>query len=99
MAMNSLCDWEDLKAFLEKLNESDLLEYIERDKNGYKPSALFYSREIDRQPSIKMQVAAMLAVLGSFGEAEKIHKLRWENLGPAYDKLTNGILRQFMLPL
>lgn len=99
MSMNSLCSWEELESYLEKLDESDLLDYIDRGGRLYKPSSLFYSREIERQPSVKMQVAAMLAVLGSFEEAEKIHKLRWENLGPAYDKLTNGILREFMLPL
>ena len=98
MTMNALCKWDDLEAYLDEVNQKVLLQYIDRDDDGYKASDLFHSLQIERQPSVKMQVAASLAVLGAFKEAEKVHSLRWENLGPAYDKVANGILRQFMLP-
>jgi hypothetical protein len=98
MTENAMCEWDDLAAYLKEVNQSVLLQYIDGSDGRYKVSDLFYSRQIERQPSVRMQVAASLAVLGAFEDAEKVHNLRWENLSPAYDKITNGILRRFMLP-
>lgn len=98
MTENVMCEWDDLAAYLEEVNQSVLIEYIDGSEGRYKASDLFHSLQIERQPSVRMQVAACLAVLGAFEEAEKIHSLRWENLSPAYDKITNGILRRFILP-
>lgn len=98
MTENAMCEWDDLAAYLEEVNQSVLLKYIDGSEGRYKASDLFHSRKIDRQASVRMQVAASLAVLGAFEEADKVHNLRWENLSPAYDKITNGILQRFMLP-
>lgn len=73
MTVNAMCEWDDLAAYLEEVNQSVLFQYIDGSEGCYKASDLFYSLQIERQPSVRMQVAASLAVLGAFEEAEKVH--------------------------
>lgn len=96
MKTEALCSYEELKDYLVKIDEVVLLSYIEEKDGGYVLSGDFYSSGVESQPSVIMQIASMLAVLGEFELADQVHKLEWRHLSNAYDKKANGILQRFI---
>ena len=93
MNNDAWCEFIELEEFLEKLGASHLLENIEITDNEIRLSETFYSRNY--QPSIKRQIAAVLAVLGEYQLANKVHRLQWMDLSPRGEKITNSILKKF----
>lgn len=93
-----LCGYDELKQYLDNIDETHLLNNIEKSGDGYVLSTTYENRKNDYPLSIIMQVAAVLAVLGEFEKAETVHRLSWENLSPSYDKVANGIIKRFILP-
>jgi hypothetical protein len=98
MGAQALCRFSDLKSYLTEIEELDLLENIESEGDRYGVSQTYREREANYAKSIRLQVAAMLAVLGEFERAEAVHKIAWEILSPSYDKVANGIIQRFIQP-
>jgi hypothetical protein len=93
MNNDAWCEFGELAKFLEKLEASYLLENIEVTEKEIRLSDTFYSRTY--QPSIKRQIAAVLAVLGEYQLADNVHRLQWMDLSPRGEKITNSILKKF----
>ena len=96
---NALTSYEELKLYLESIGESFLLEYIQRNEDGYElnkerckdPSEI-------NPPSVRLQVATVFAMLGEHSIAHDIHQLEWRDLSTFGDKVSNGMLQKFIAP-
>ncbi|OJF70350.1 hypothetical protein BK026_17080 [Alteromonas sp. V450] len=90
-----LCDLDQLKEYLHTINEPELLQYISEDNGSFALSEKYYSSNVGRFPSIKLQLAACLAVLGEPTKADNLAPLSWGILNRGYDKVANGIISEF----
>ena len=72
--------------------------YIKKKEDRYILSSYFDTSGVKNHPSVVIQIASILAVLGEFELADHVYKLEWKILGPGYDKKANGILQRFIKP-
>lgn len=96
---HALTSYEELKKYLDEIEESFLLEYVERDGDRYTLNIQKCQDSSKISPqSVRLQVATVFSALGEHSIANEIHTLKWDDLNTWGDKVSNGILQRFIAP-
>ncbi len=91
-----LCTYDELRKYLAQRGEEHLLKYVREQGDRYE--LVREEFEKIKLPSVQYQVAVVLVLLGEYSIAERIHSLKWVDLGSWGDKVGNDLLKRFMRP-
>ena len=86
------CSIEELREYLNSIEQPELLNNLDFTGSRIVLSATY---RYDYAPSIKRQVASVLAVLGEYELANSVHKITWGDLSPAGEKVSLQIIQRF----
>ena len=93
MDNDAWCTSQEMIEYLDSIGESELLDNLILSNTNILLSDLYHSRNYT--PSIRRQIASVLAALGEYDLANSVHTITWVDLSPRGDKISNGIIKRF----